>query len=300
MMRREVVFPSRGLDCKGWLFLPTGVEPGQKLPAIAMAHGLSAVKEMCLAGFAERFAAAGLAALVFDFRCLGESQGEPRGQVFPHEQQEDYRNAISWLARRPEVDPDRIGAWGTSFSGGHVLQLAAFDRRIKAAVVQVPALNVWRQVLHSGGRDTLQGLLGLVTADRIARFESGAVNTLQVVAPPGELCIMSAPDAYEWFQQQGAAAPTWINQITIESLERMIEYAPADAIELISPTPLLAILAEHDSLVSTDLASALLERAGEPKQIQVLACGHFDVYGTEPWFTRAAGAAADWFETHLG
>ena len=71
-------------------------------------------------------------------------------------------------------------------------------------------------------------------------------------------------------------------------------------IELISPTPLLAILAEHDSLIPFDLASALLERAGDPKQIQVLACGHFDVYGTEPWFTRAAGAAADWFKTHLG
>jgi hypothetical protein len=265
-----------------------------------MAHGLSAVKEMSLAGFAERFAAAGLAALVFDFRYLGESQGEPRGQIFPHEQQEDYRNAISWLARRPEVDPDRIGAWGTSFSGGHVLQLAAFDRRIKAAVVQVPALNVWRQVLHSGGREALEGMLGMLAADRTARFESGAGNTLQVVAPPGELCIMGAPDAYEWFQKQSAAAPTWINRITIESLERMIEYAPASAVELISPTPLLAILAEHDSLVSTDLASALLERAGDPKQIQVLACGHFDVYGTEPWFTRAAGAAADWFKTHLG
>ena len=58
MMRREVVFPSRGLDCKGWLFLPAGLETGQTLPAIAMAHGLSGVKEMSLAGFAERFAAA--------------------------------------------------------------------------------------------------------------------------------------------------------------------------------------------------------------------------------------------------
>jgi fermentation-respiration switch protein FrsA (DUF1100 family) len=299
-MRREVVFPSRGLDCRGWLFLPSEFEPGQKLPAVVMAHGLSCVKEMSLAGFAERFAAAGLGALVFDYRYLGESGGEPRGQVFPHEQQEDYRNAISWLARRPEVDPERIGAWGTSFSGGHVLQLAAFDRRIKAAVVQVPALSVWRQILHSSGRDALQGLLGLVTADRVARFESGAVNTLAVAPPPGELGVLGSPDAYEWFRKQAATAPTWVNRLTVESLERMIEYDPAGAVELISPTPLLAILAERDALLPLDFARAVFERAGEPKEIQLLACEHFDVYGDEPWFTRAAGAAADWFGAHLG
>jgi hypothetical protein len=103
-----------------------------------MAHGFSAVKEMFLPAFAERFTAAGFVTLVFDFRFLGESAGEPRGQVFPHEQHEDFRNAITWLAQQPEVDPDRIGIWGTSYSGGHVLHLSAFDPRIKAAVPRFP------------------------------------------------------------------------------------------------------------------------------------------------------------------
>ena len=309
-MRSDVVFASGGLDCKGWLYLPEGCAAEQKLPAVAMAHGFSAVKEMALAGFAERFAAAGLAVLVFDFRHLGESQGEPRGQVFPQQQQEDYRNAISWLARRPEVDPERIGAWGTSFSGGHVLHLAAFDRRIKAAVVQVPAISVWRAFLQASGgeaseenqgRAVLQGLLGMLRADRDARFESGAVNTLAVVAPPGEMSVLGVPDAYEWFQKHVvSSAPTWINRVTVESLERMVEYDPAGAIELISPTPLLMILAENDSLLSLDLAREAFARAGDPKRLELLACGHFDVYATEPWFSRAAGAAADWFRTHLG
>jgi fermentation-respiration switch protein FrsA (DUF1100 family) len=182
-----------------------------------------------------------------------------------------------------------------------VLHLAAFDRRIKAAVVQVPALGVWRQVVHSAGREALEGLLGLVAADRAARFEGGAVNSLAVVAPVGELSVLGTPDAYQWFREQGdRAASTWVNRITIESLERMVEYDPAGAIELISPTPLLMILAENDSLLPVDFARAVFERAGEPKQLRVLPCGHFDVYEKEPWSAEAAVAAKDWFEAHLG
>lgn len=300
-MRRDVEWKSRGTACRGWYYVPEGLAPGTRSPAIVMAHGFSATRGMFLPAFAERFAAAGFATLVFDFRFLGDSDGEPRGQVLPDEQHEDYRNAITWLCRQPEVDPARIGAWGTSYSGGHVMHLAAFERRIRAAVAQVPAICAWRQVLRSQGREALQGLLGLMTVDRIARFESGAVNYLAVVAPPGQPCVLSTPDAYDWFQKTADSVPdSWQNAVTLESLERMIEYDPADAIELISPTPLLIVAAAEDSLIPLDVVREAFERAGEPKELCVLECGHFDVYATEPWFSRAASAAARWFETHLG
>ena len=300
-MRTDISFPSRGLRCKGWLYLPDALEQGQRLPAIAMAHGFSAVKEMFLDRFAERFAAAGFAVLVFDFRFLGESDGEPRGQIFPHEQLEDYRNAITWLSRRSEIDSERIGIWGTSYSGGHVLHLAAFDPRVKAAVAQVPAVGVWRQMLHGEGRAALRGLLAMLAMDRAARFESGVVNYLKVVAPPGEACVLATPDAYEWFEKNAAdLAPSWENCVTLESLEHMIEYNAADAIELISPTPLLVIAATEDSLVSIEVVQEAFERAGEPKELCLLECGHFDVYASEPWFAEAAGRAGAWFKAQLG
>ena len=298
-MRHDISFPSNGGTCRGWFYVPDGLRHGERLAAIVMAHGFSAVKEMYLPRFAERFVDAGFAVLVFDFRHIGASDGEPRGQVFPRDQHEDYRNAITYACRRTEIDPERVGLWGTSFSGGHVLHLAAFDRRIKAVVAQVPAVGVWKQLVRNGNGESLDGILGLLTIDRLARYDSGVVNTLKVVAPPGEACVLSTPDAYEWFSKAGEECPSWRNQVTLESLERMIEYHPADAIELISSRPLLVIAAEQDSLVPIELVREEFARAGEPKQLLELPCGHFDVYSTEPWFDRAADAATEWFSSQL-
>jgi fermentation-respiration switch protein FrsA (DUF1100 family) len=299
-MRKDVAFTSKGLNCRAWLYLPDDLPPDEKRPVVVMAHGFSGVKEMFLDKFAERFVGAGLTALVFDFRNLGESEGEPRGQVFPHEQHEDYRNAVTWVSRQPMIDAERIGVWGTSYSGGHVLHLGAFDRRIKAVVAQVPAVSVWGQIVRTGGNAALHGLLAIVTADRIARYEGGKGGVLKVVGAPGEPCVLGTPDAYEFFQKTGTdRAPTWQNAVTLESLERMIEYDPVDAIELVSPTPLLLIAAEQDSLISIDAVREAFGRAGDPKRLEVLECGHFDVYDSEPWFSRAADAATGWFREHL-
>jgi fermentation-respiration switch protein FrsA (DUF1100 family) len=297
--RENVAFPSRGEPCRGWLYRPAAAS-GRRVPAIAMAHGFSAVKEMHLPAFAERFCAAGCAVLLFDFRFLGESGGEPRGQVFPFEQHEDYRNALSWLALQPGIDADRLGLWGSSYSGGHTLHLAAFDRRVKTAVAQVPAVRAWPLLLALLGRAGLDALQAQIASDRVERFASGKLSEIAVVAPPGQPCILAAPDAWEWFQKSGAAlAPSWRNAVTLESLEKMLEYDPPGAIELVAPTPLLVIGARRDSLIPVEELRAAVARAGEPKRYLELDCGHFEVYDTEPFFEQAAGAATDWFRAHL-
>ena len=84
-----------------------------------MAHGFSAVKEMYLSNFAEKFAEAGFVVLVFDYRFLGEGEGVPRQHVLPAEQHKDYRNAITWISQHPEVDEQRIGIWGSKPINGH-------------------------------------------------------------------------------------------------------------------------------------------------------------------------------------
>jgi dipeptidyl aminopeptidase/acylaminoacyl peptidase len=109
-----------GTPLRGWWYAPKGVAP-----AVAMAHGFSAVKEMALDRYAEVFCEAGLGVLVYDHRNFGASDGEPRQEIDPWAQVRDYRCAVGWLAARPDVDAGRIGIWGSSFSGGEAIVVAA-------------------------------------------------------------------------------------------------------------------------------------------------------------------------------
>jgi hypothetical protein len=136
-MREDISFKTEdGVTLRGWHYLPDA--RSGKVPTIIMAHGFSAVKEMYLDRFAEAFAAAGLAAVVFDNRNFGASDGEPRQEIDPWKQVRDYRDAITYAQGLPDADPDRIGVWGSSYSGGHVIVVAAIDRRVKCIVSQVP------------------------------------------------------------------------------------------------------------------------------------------------------------------
>ena len=142
-MQQKIVFKSKGLNCSGLFYLPDNysADDVEASSAIAMAHGMGTTKEVGLPQFAERFADAGFAVRRVDFRNLGVSEGTPRGQVVAEDRLEGCRNAITWLQLQSQIDPERIGVWGFSFSGGHVLQVAAFDRRIKCVVAQVPAVS---------------------------------------------------------------------------------------------------------------------------------------------------------------
>ncbi|MDA8124450.1 MAG: alpha/beta hydrolase [Deltaproteobacteria bacterium] len=297
-MRYDVTFLSRQLRCAAWLYVPDDLAKGEKAPAIVMAHGFSCVKEQGLDRFADRFAAAGFVVLLFDYRYFGQSEGEPRGQLFPCAQIEDYRNALTWLTGHSQVDPERIGAWGTSFSGGLVLHLSVFDQRVKAVVAQVPSVlnyeNCW-----AGASGKEEPFARFLLQDRIARYRTGAVGTLKVVAPEGEPSVLSGQESYEALTALGQDAPTWRNGVTVESLEKIREFDPTRYIQFIAPTPLLIVGAEQDSLIPAPLVAEAFERAGEPKELLMLPCRHFDLYGVEPWFSRAADAAVGWFGKHL-
>jgi hypothetical protein len=297
--RRDVTFVSQGVECAGWLFVPDGLREGQQAPAVVMANAFSATKEIYLANHAERFAARGLVTLAFDYRTFGGSGGEPRNQIFPEDQLDDVRNAISWLGNQPEVDATRIGAWGVSLGGGHVMFLSAFDKRIKAVVAMIPAINQWENFLTAMSKEAFFGLLGMLTNDRQARYPDGAVNYMQLVAPPGQMGLMPE-EAYEFYTKaQRTVAPSWSNRVTVESLEKFAAYDPTGPIGLISPTPLLMIVAENDHIIPFSLATAAFARAGDPKELLSLPCNHADVYNVEPWLSQSAEAAADWFSTHL-
>jgi uncharacterized protein len=298
-MRQDVTFSSQGLNCAGWLYVPDNLEGDEKRPAIVMAHGFSAVKEMYLSNFAEMFEEAGFVVLVFDYRYFGDSEGEPRGHLIPHEQHEDYRNAITWISQRPEVDASRIGIWGSSYSGGHVLHLAAFDKRIKAAVAQVPLVEGWANAQRLMRPDVFDEFLEALAQDRAQRYTEGVGASVPVVAPEGEPSALPTPESFEWFTHTGETiAPNWRNEVSLESMEAFLQYNPAASIHLISPTPLLLIVAGSDTLTPTDLAVAAYERALEPKALVIMDGKHFDAY-TEPGLSQSAPPAIEWFEQHL-
>src|SRR5260370_34907239 len=115
MKSKEAEFRSRGVAVGGDLLLPDGDGPH---PVVVMAGGWCYVKELRQPQYAQEFVERGFAALIFDYRTLGASDGEPRQHLDPWAQIEDYRNAISYLETRPDIDADRIGVWGISYSGG--------------------------------------------------------------------------------------------------------------------------------------------------------------------------------------
>jgi fermentation-respiration switch protein FrsA (DUF1100 family) len=297
-MRQDVEFQAEGPRLSGWLYTPDA--GGGPFPTIVMAHGFSAVKEMYLDSFADVFAAAGLAALVFDHRNFGASDGQPRQEIDPWAQVSDYRDAITYARTRPEVDRERIGVWGTSFSGGHVLVVAAIDRRVRCAVAQVPLVSGYRNVLRLVRADMLAPLRAQLDQDRERRFAGEPPAMVPVVsADPSGPAALPTADSYQWFTDTGRTrAPGWRNEVTLRSVEHLMEYEPGAYVERLSPTPLLMVVAAQDHLALADLALAAYERALEPKRLVLLPGGHFEAY-VGPDFELASAAARDWFVQHL-
>jgi fermentation-respiration switch protein FrsA (DUF1100 family) len=297
-MRQDIEFQAEGPRLSGWLYTPDA--GGGPFPTIVMAHGFSAVKEMYLDSFAETFAAAGLAALVFDNRNFGASDGQPRQEIDPWAQVSDYRDAITYARTRPEVDRERIGVWGTSYSGGHVLVVAAVDRRVGCAVAQVPLVSGYRNVLRLVRADMIAPLRAQFDQDRERRLDGEPPAMVPVVsADPSGPAALPTADSYQWFTDTGRTrAPAWRNEVTLRTVELLMEYEPAAYVERLSPTPLLMIVAAQDHLTPVDLALAAYKRALEPKRLVFLPGGHFEAY-VGPGFELAGSAARDWFVQHL-
>lgn len=295
--RRDVEFDADGVTLRGWYYRAAGGAP--RAPVVVMCHGFAAVKEMYLDRYAEVFAAGGLNVLVYDNRNLGASDGAPRGEIDPQRQIDDFRTAITFAETLPGADPDRIGIWGSSYSGAHVLVVAATDRRVKAVTSQVPVVDGdanFRQLVRA---DFVDGARAGFDADRRARFAGADPVMIDVVnADPLAPSALPTPDSYEWFiGTHELRAPSFVNSCTLRSIERFSEYQPGAYIRLIAPTPLLMCVARNDVLTPTRIALDGFASAREPKKLVVLPGGHFDAY--VKGFDISAGVQLDWFREHL-
>ena len=209
--------------CTPWFVSPPGDPPW---PTVVLAHGWAAVKEMNLDYFAAAFRDAGIAALVFDHRGFGASEG-PRGDIDPARQIADYGVALDAAERMDGVDAGRLGVWGTSYSGGHVLCVAKDDRRVRAAVAQVPTISGGEATRRRGR--TPPATEYVPAADTGGRDLDGdggePVDPAELPpAPDGEY-----PDADRWrfyAELPPERRRTWRNRITARSLERYAAYEP--------------------------------------------------------------------------
>jgi fermentation-respiration switch protein FrsA (DUF1100 family) len=298
MARRDVEFDAEGVSLRGWFY--SGEGASGRAPTVVMAHGFSAVKEMYLDAFAEVFASAGLNALVFDNRGFGASDGQPRQEIDPWAQVRDYRHAITYASTMDEVDPSRIGIWGSSYSGGHVLVVGAIDRRVRAVVSQVPLVSGSANIRELVRADFRAGFREMFDADRIARFRGDPPAMVPVVAEdPLAPSALPTPDSWTWFTETAKTrAPAWRNEVTLRTVEMLGEYEPGTYLPRVSPTPLLMLVAEADHLTPAHLAIDAYEQARQPKELVILPGGHFDAYVAG--FERASGPARDWFVRHLG
>jgi fermentation-respiration switch protein FrsA (DUF1100 family) len=294
-MRKEIAFVSKGLRCSGWLYVPDDLKTGVKAPTIVMANGFTGVKEQILPDFAAKFVNAGFVTMVFDYRYFGDSEGEPLSQNFPLEMVEDIRNAITWVSEQPEVDSQRVGIWGASFGGGLVLYVGTYDRRVKAVVSQVPYAPSPEQ-RRTRNPENYDNVGKLLLRDRIARYKTGVANYMKVVSSEGEPCVLPGKEAYD--EYTAIKQPNWRNQVTLESLEKMREFDPVSMVYMISPTPLLFIVAEKDSFFPIDLIKIVYEKAKKPKAIKTFPVLHFEMY-REPWISKAAGEAIIWYKRYL-
>lgn len=311
-MREDVEFRAQGATLRGWFYPAEGLAGGpargpsqlaaDRAPCVVLQHGFAAVKEMWLDRYAEQFAAAGLSALVYDHPGFGASDpvpGTPRQEIDPWQQIRFIQHAITYAAARDDVAAERIGLWGSSYSAGHAYVAAAVDRRIRCVVGQVPAISGSRHFRELVRIDHWAGMEAMFAAERQALATGAAPTMIPVVADdPTAMSALPTPDSYRWFTDTAAQrAPAWRNEVTLLTMEYFRGYEPGRYLPLISPTPLLMVLAPNDRLAAGEIAAAY-ETAAHPKKVQIVPGVHFDAY-TGPGFEISSGAARDWFVEHL-
>ena len=268
--RQNVTFDSGGERCAAWLYRPVGATG-----CVILAHGWTGVRGQRLDAYAERFAEAGLAALVFDYRHFGDSEGEPRSL-----------DGIEW---------GNLALWGTSFSGGHVIEVASRDRRIAAVVAQVPFVDGLATLLRLGPARALPLALEGIR-DQAGALMGRPPRMLASVGPPGSLAAMTTPDAEPGFQAICPEGGTWPNEAAARVALRLGAYRPIRRAAHVS-APIMFSIADDDAITPPDLAAraAALAPRGQARHYPG---GHFDPYVGE-LFDSIATDQCEFLVEHL-
>lgn len=282
--RADVRFASGGERVAAWLYLPrdpplSGASPPSTAPSpapcVVLAHGFGATRTARLWAFAERFAAAGYAALVFDYRHFGDSDGEPRQLLSIARQQDDWRAAIGFARSLTAVDAERIVAWGSSFSGGHVAVIAAEDDRLAAAISQNPFVDGLAALRALGPANAVRLTVAGIR-DEWSRLRRREPFMIPIVARPGETAAMSSPDALPGYSAMFAADEPWINAVAARIALVVGLYRPTRRAGSIA-CPWFVQVSDRDVITPPGAAVKAASRAPRAS-IRRYDAGHFEVY----------------------
>jgi uncharacterized protein len=306
-MKREVEFRSENPAEMIRADLYTPDEGDGPWPVVVMGGGWCYVKELIMPEYAKYFEAVGCAVLIFDYRHLGASDGEPRQHLDPWKQISDYRSAIDAITYLEEfhqyVDPERIGIWGISYAGGHVLAVGALDWRVKAIVSQIPVIEGWYNSMRAHGSVGFRELTALVHEERRNRYLTGEHGTLGHSGDPKtEVVTWPHPETKPVFMKiKEESAPRHEHFSTIDSVEWVWAYDMRPYLPRILDTPTLMIVAEGDDLTMWEREiPAFGEIATTKKKLFVQqASTHMSMYSNLSHLQIAAEEAAGWYREWL-
>ncbi|QLL07815.1 alpha/beta hydrolase [Mycobacterium vicinigordonae] len=290
--RKDVDFRSGEDRISAWLYRPDSGEPA---PLLVMAHGLGAVRTMRLDAYAERFSAAGYACLVFDYRNFGDSEGQPRQLLDIDMQLADWAAAVDYARSLPDVDINRIALWGTSFSGGHVVQSAARLPGIAAVVAQCP----FTDGLASIGAIkplTAARVTALAARDLLAARRGKPPVLIPTAGMPGETALMTAPDAYPGYLRLVPDGVELRNEVAARIGLKVMVYRPGRSAAKVR-CPILFCVCETDSVAPAKVT--LHHAAKAPRgEIKTYPEGHFAIY-VDDAFERVIGDQIAFLDKHL-
>jgi uncharacterized protein len=301
---KPVSFISAGCRLAGDLYLPkhdsaqaTAADAAMPLPAIVLCQGFAAVKELLLPAYAEHFAANGFAALLFDYRGFGKSEGE-LGRLVPRMQIEDIKQAITFLTTQIDVnvsiDKARIGLWGTSYGGANALVAASEDPRVKCLCAQVTFGDGERVVTGSMAPEEVARFKGML--GKMQQKKAATGNEMMVPISK----ILSDEQSKKFFEEYAERFPELKIKIPFLTVAETMSHKPEQAAKNIS-VPTLIVGAAQDGVnpiaESHHLFNAL--PAATPKELMVVdGATHFELY-TGDYFAKVVAKELEWFKQYL-
>lgn len=291
VIERPVSFFSEGFRIAAALYLPRGATPDARVPGVVLCHGFTGIKELILNDYGQRFAAAGIAALAFDYRGFGESEGAP-GRLIARHQVEDIRNALTFLETVPEIDPAHLGLWGTSYGAANVVIAAAQDERARCVVAQVGFSDGGRRMRERPAEETAP-VRAMLSVERQKRVLTGEPTMVEA------LTLLNDPETVAFFTAARERLPRLNRPISLEFMESTFEHRPIAVVDQLAGRGLLLIAAELDSLTPAAEFEALYAAASEPKKLVVMpGVRHYETYAGEP-LELSSGEAIAWYRQHL-
>jgi uncharacterized protein len=270
----DVRIPAGHEQIAAYLYRPDGPAPTGR-PCIVMAHGFSATRDDGLPAYAEAFCRAGYVVVVFDYRGFGASTGTPRQLLDIAMQQADYHTVVAWARQCDGVDPDRIVLWGSSFSGGHVLAVAADDARIAAVISQAPFTDGVATLRVQPPAFVPKALVAAVR-DQIGAWRGRPPHLMAAVGPPGAFAAMTSPDAEPGFTAIVDQKSLWRNEFSARIGLHLGLYRPGTKTARLA-MPLLICVCDDDAVTPPGPTVKAAHRAPRG-ELRHYPYGHFDIY----------------------